>query len=84
MTKRPSGDGVKVVHSSDIHVDNGYTARAHGGDGANGLRLVLEARNSTSESHGRDRGYAQPAGTRECVVCSRHGAASSHSESLAC
>ena len=43
MNDRSPGDGVKIVHSSDIHVDNGYTARAHGGDGANGLRLVLEA-----------------------------------------
>lgn len=34
---------VVVVHSSDLHVDNGYTARAYGGDGAMGLRLVLEA-----------------------------------------
>ena len=33
--------GIAVVHSSDIHVDDGYTARAHGGDGARGLRCVL-------------------------------------------
>lgn len=34
---------VVVVHSSDIHVDDGYTARAHGGDGAAPLRRVLDA-----------------------------------------
>ncbi len=34
---------VVVVHSSDLHVDDGYTARAHGGDGTRGLRAVLEA-----------------------------------------
>lgn len=33
---------VVVVHSSDVHVDDGYTARAHDGDGANGLRCVLQ------------------------------------------
>lgn len=36
-----SDDGIVVVHSSDIHVDDGYTARAHGGDGTRGLRCVL-------------------------------------------
>ena len=34
--------GIAVVHSSDIHVDDGYTARAHGGDGTRGLRCVLD------------------------------------------
>ncbi len=33
--------GIVIVHSSDIHVDDGYTARAHGGDGVRGLRCVL-------------------------------------------
>ena len=33
--------GIAIVHSSDIHVDDGYTARAHGGDGTRGLRCVL-------------------------------------------
>lgn len=33
---------IVIVHSSDIHVDDGYTARAHGGDGTRGLRHVLE------------------------------------------
>ena len=33
---------IVIVHSSDIHVDDGYTARAHGGDGTRGLRSVLE------------------------------------------
>lgn len=37
---------VVIVHSSDVHVDDGYTARAHGGDGANGLRCVLETARS--------------------------------------
>lgn len=43
----PTAD-VVVVHSSDVHVDDGYTARAHGGDGANGLRCVLETARSLS------------------------------------
>lgn len=32
---------IAIVHSSDIHVDDGYTARLHGGDGARGLERVL-------------------------------------------
>ena len=36
------GPEVAVVHSSDIHVDEGRTAMAHGGDGAAGLRAVLK------------------------------------------
>ena len=31
-----------IVHTSDVHVDHGYTARAHGGDGAGPLRIVLD------------------------------------------
>lgn len=34
---------VIVVHSSDLHVDDSYTARAFGGDGNGPLRCVLEA-----------------------------------------
>jgi len=34
---------VVVVHSSDLHVDDDYTARIHGGDGAAGLAGVLNA-----------------------------------------
>lgn len=34
---------VIVAHASDVHVDHGYTARLFGGDGAGGLRAVLEA-----------------------------------------
>ncbi len=30
-----------LVHSSDLHVDDGFTARTHGGDGTRGLRAVL-------------------------------------------
>ncbi len=37
------GDEIAIVHSSDLHVDDSYTARAHGGDGTWGLRVVLEA-----------------------------------------
>lgn len=32
---------IRLVHSSDIHVDDGRTAAAHGGDGAAGLAAVL-------------------------------------------
>ena len=35
-------DEIAIVHSSDLHVDNGYTARAYGGDGTRGLSMVLE------------------------------------------
>jgi DNA repair exonuclease SbcCD nuclease subunit len=40
----PAAPGAKVVlvHSSDIHVDEEHIAAAHGGDGAAGLRAVLE------------------------------------------
>ncbi len=38
-----ASDDVVVVHSSDLHVDNEYTARQHGGDGTMGLRRVLQA-----------------------------------------
>ena len=34
---------VVLVHSSDLHVDDGVTAGAHGGDGTTGLALVLAA-----------------------------------------
>jgi DNA repair exonuclease SbcCD nuclease subunit len=34
---------VIVAHASDVHVDHGYTARLFDGDGAGGLRAVLEA-----------------------------------------
>jgi DNA repair exonuclease SbcCD nuclease subunit len=33
--------GLVIVHSSDLHVDDGSTAEAHGGDGTAGLRAVL-------------------------------------------
>lgn len=36
-------DDVIVVHSSDLHVDDSYTARAFGGDGNGPLRCVLSA-----------------------------------------
>jgi DNA repair exonuclease SbcCD nuclease subunit len=32
-----------VAHASDVHVDHDYSARLFGGDGAGGLRAVLEA-----------------------------------------
>lgn len=31
-----------IVHSSDLHVDTDWTAKAHGGDGTRGLRAVLD------------------------------------------
>ncbi|MFL6796979.1 MAG: exonuclease SbcCD subunit D [Xanthobacteraceae bacterium] len=37
------GRTVTVVHSSDLHIDDDYTARLHGGDGTAGLLAVLEA-----------------------------------------
>jgi DNA repair exonuclease SbcCD nuclease subunit len=38
--KRNGGE-VTLVHSSDIHVDDGRIAAQHGGDGTGGLRAVL-------------------------------------------
>jgi DNA repair exonuclease SbcCD nuclease subunit len=34
---------IVVVHSSDLHIDDAYTARWHGGDGTAGLAAVLGA-----------------------------------------
>ena len=34
---------ITLVHSSDLHVDNGPYQSAYGGDGTTGLRVVLEA-----------------------------------------
>ena len=34
--------GIRIVHSSDLHVDDDYTARLHDGDGTTGLRSVLQ------------------------------------------
>jgi DNA repair exonuclease SbcCD nuclease subunit len=43
--RRNSGE-VTLVHSSDLHVDDGRIAAQHGGDGTGGLQAVLEyARN---------------------------------------
>lgn len=54
MTRSPRQDGrrsapaggdnaeVQIVHSSDLHVDDDYTAHVHGGDGTMGLRCVLD------------------------------------------
>ncbi len=37
----PLARDLVIVHSSDLHVDNDYTARIHGGDGTAGLACVL-------------------------------------------
>lgn len=37
------GADVVVIHSSDVHVSDGFTEPAHDGDGTAGLRVVLEA-----------------------------------------
>jgi hypothetical protein len=34
---------VLVIHSSDVHVSEGYTEPVHQGDGTAGLRVVLAA-----------------------------------------
>lgn len=46
--RRGAGRDIVVVHSSDIHIDDDYTARLHGGDGTAGLRAVLETASSLS------------------------------------
>ncbi|HZT87218.1 MAG TPA: metallophosphoesterase [Stellaceae bacterium] len=38
MAERPE---IRLVHSSDLHVDDGRIAAQHGGDGTGGLRAVL-------------------------------------------
>ena len=38
---RRNGGGVTLVHTSDVHVDDGRIAAQHGGDGTGGLRAVL-------------------------------------------
>ena len=42
----PPARDIVVVHSSDLHVDDDYTARIHGGDGTAGLACVLSAARS--------------------------------------
>ena len=41
MTAKPPSDDIVIVHSSDLHVDDGYTARAWGGDGNAPLAAVI-------------------------------------------
>jgi DNA repair exonuclease SbcCD nuclease subunit len=42
MTSKPGAKGdIIVVHSSDLHVDDEFTARSHGGDGNAGVRAVM-------------------------------------------
>ena len=43
MPLTPGQEDVLIVHSSDLHVDDGYTARAWGGDGNAPLAAVLDA-----------------------------------------
>ncbi len=38
---RARSDDLLLAHSSDLHIDEDFTARTHGGDGAAGLRLVI-------------------------------------------
>jgi DNA repair exonuclease SbcCD nuclease subunit len=38
-----ASDDLLLAHSSDLHIDEDFTARVHGGDGTAGLRLVLAA-----------------------------------------
>jgi DNA repair exonuclease SbcCD nuclease subunit len=41
ITMKPDGE-IRLVHSSDVHVDDSRIAALHGGDGTGGLRAVLE------------------------------------------
>jgi DNA repair exonuclease SbcCD nuclease subunit len=43
MTSSSATREVAIAHASDVHVDEGYCAQLFGGDGAGGLRAVLEA-----------------------------------------
>jgi DNA repair exonuclease SbcCD nuclease subunit len=47
---QPNGGEVTLVHSSDLHVDDGRIAAQHGGDGTGGLKAVLAyARSVTAD-----------------------------------
>lgn len=57
MNSKPTGNPdptsatsreVVVIHSSDIHVDDGHTASLFGGDGTLGLRCVLDTAKAAS------------------------------------
>jgi DNA repair exonuclease SbcCD nuclease subunit len=39
----PPATDIRVIHSSDVHVSEGFTEPVHDGDGTAGLRVVLEA-----------------------------------------
>ncbi len=41
-------DDIVIVHSSDLHIDDGYTMRAWGGDGNGPLANVIEAARAAS------------------------------------
>jgi DNA repair exonuclease SbcCD nuclease subunit len=41
VSERRNGGAVTLVHSSDLHVDDGRIAAQHGGDGTGGLKAVL-------------------------------------------
>jgi len=41
ITRRLDGE-IRLVHSSDVHVDDSRIAALHGGDGTGGLRAVLQ------------------------------------------
>jgi len=41
MTNMPARRELRLVHSSDLHVDDDRVAALHGGDGTGGLRAVL-------------------------------------------
>jgi DNA repair exonuclease SbcCD nuclease subunit len=41
-TRRPTRRDLRIVHSSDIHVDTDWTAGLHDGDGTRGLRAVID------------------------------------------
>ena len=52
MPLTPGQEDVLIVHSSDLHVDDGYTARAWGGDGTAPLAAVLDAARHIVAAHG--------------------------------
>ena len=40
--RQSAGRDIKLVHSSDVHVDESYTASLHAGDGTASLAAVLD------------------------------------------
>lgn len=43
MAEEPDPDEIRIVHTSDVHVDDDFVAQRHGGEGARWLSAAVEA-----------------------------------------